>query len=326
MATCLVSVLVSTAALGMLNADRSGAGDRASILSQVTDAVTYLVNNYNKSCNSTDHTGLIYESPDTWDWRNHTYWVYSDNFLASLVLKTYNPGIAANISKNMTRYLELYGIADPGRHVNFYMALTEPYMWGWRTTPDNGTNITPEGEEGYWIRTHVRDGNLYEDAPEYADIMLLKAINESLWGDPVEANHYYNLSEALWDGNGFSDKGNGYTHNYQTYKVALYIYASKLLGRVDSDNYTNATKVLSLMQKHGGTLPETNGGFSTWYSWDNSSPDPVPQGSTNVETTSLAILALDLPTAEIPEFGPNLVPIILMLATVILISRKRKGV
>jgi len=173
--------------------------------------------------------------------------------------------------------------------------------------------------------THVHDQGLFYDAAEYADIMLLKAINESLWGDSVKANAYYDVADALWDGKGFADAGNHPDHDdYQTYKVALYIYASKLLGRVASDNYTQAAYVLPLMQKHGGVVPETDGGFSTWYTWDDSSP--IAQGSTNVETTTLAILALDQPTTVIPEFGPTLVPIILMLATVILISRKRKGV
>ena len=326
-ATCLVSVLAFTAAFGVLCADRSGAGDRASISSQALDAVNYLVQNYN---NDTRQTGLIHESPDTgsppqYNDQNMTYWVYNDNFLASLALKASNPGMAANISRNMTHYLDLKGIADPSKHLSFFMALTEPFMWDWRAS--RPFNLTPDGEAGYKIFTEVHDQGVFSDYKLYADIALLKAINESLWGDPVKANDNYSAAEALWDGHGFSDKGNGYAHdNYQTYKVALYIYESKLLGKVDSVNYTNATKALTLMQIHGGVVPETNGGFSTWYSWPDSSPDPLARGSTNVETTSLAILALDLPTTVIPEFGPNLVPIILMLATVILISRKRQMV
>ena len=310
---------MATAALVVLYADRSGSGNRASMSSQVLDAVNYLVQNYN---NDTRGTGLIHESPDTDPDRDKTYWVYSDNFLAGLVLETYNPGMTANIRENMTGYLELAGITD---YRSNYMALTEPVS-AFRGANLSGTNITPAGEVGYYIMTHVADQGILSPA-EYADIAFLQAINESKWGDPVKANTSFDLGVLLWDGKGFCDKGNGYIHdNYPTYKVALYIYASKLLGRVDSVNYTQALNVLPQMQKHGGVVPETDGGFSTWYSWPDSSPDPIAKGSTNVETTSLAILALDLPSTVIPEFGPNLVPIILMLATVILISRKRKGV
>jgi len=112
--------------------------------SQVLDAVNYLVQNYN---NDTLHTGLIHESPDTdsppeYNPQNKTYWVYSDNFLASLVFDTYNPGMAANIRENMTTYLAGHDMTDPSKHVNFYMALTEPFMWGWRAALNDGTNIT----------------------------------------------------------------------------------------------------------------------------------------------------------------------------------------
>jgi hypothetical protein len=323
-ASCLVSVLAFTATLGMLYSDCPGTGNGASMSSQAMDAVNYLVYNYN---NGTDDTGLIYESSDTNGWMNHTYWVYSDNFLASLVLEAYNPQMAENIRENMTTYLASYDMTDPSKHVNFYMALTEPFMWGWRASPKNGTNITPGGELSYWIRTDVHDQGLFDDAAEYANIMFLQAINESKWGDPVKANASYDLGVLLWDGKGFSDKGSNYTHdNYQTFKVALYIYASKLLGRVDSVNYTQALHVLPLMQKHGGEVPETDGGFSTWYSWPDSSPDPIAEGSTNVETTSLAILALDLPSPEISEFGLALVPVTMMLATVVVICGKRKRI
>ena len=63
-------------------------------------AVDYLVNNYNATM------GLIPEAPN-----GTTYWLYSDNFLASYVLGNYDPNNATltslptNISNTISRYM-----------------------------------------------------------------------------------------------------------------------------------------------------------------------------------------------------------------------------
>ena len=88
----------------------------------------------------------------------------------------------------------------------------------------------------------------------------------------------------MFDGTGMNDsvfQAGNQAGQYQTYKLALYIYASKVLGYP-----VNETTEADMLRMQGAS-----GGFPTGYD-SNFSNDGT---NTNVETTSLAILAL-LPT------------------------------
>lgn len=95
----------------------------------------------------------------------------------------------------------------------------------------------------------------------------------------------------MFDGTGMNDsvfQAGNQAGQYQTYKLALYIYASKVLGYP-----VNETTEADMLKMQGAS-----GGFPTGYD-SNFSNDGT---NTNVETTSLAILAL-LPTP--PTRTPN---------------------
>ena len=86
---------------------------------------------------------------------------------------------------------------------------------------------------------------------------------------------------------------------YQTYKLALYIYASKVLGYPVNQS---AEEDMLRMQN------TTSGGFYTGYDSNFSNNGT----NTNVETTSLAILALLPAPPRIPEF-PTLIAVAIVL-------------
>ena len=94
---------------------------------------------------------------------------------------------------------------------------------------------------------------------------------------------FYDEGVRLFNGTGFVDLP--YTqpgpqhHQYQTYKLALYVYASIAL-----DQPINMT-VLSILL----SMQDSDGGFYTGYNGSYSSEGTL----TNSETTSLAILALE---------------------------------
>lgn len=247
---------------------------------QVLDhAVNYLCENYNESI------GLICESPDAPHLKD-SYWIYSDNYLSSLVLHTYDPSnltltkLAEDIIKNMRDYLSLAGVTDP---INQYMVLTESLSL--HESPSNASaNFDLLEKDGAWIRTTQNNQSNPLSPKDYADIAFLQAIYYQERGREDEAMCAYLDGVRLYDGRGLKDSayyGTGGTYpHYQTYNLALYIYASKLLGQ---DYDLQAFYTLLEMQ-------QPNGGFSTSYHCTSLNAT----GYTNTETTCLAILALSL--------------------------------
>ena len=206
-----------------------------------------------------------------------TYYLYSDNFLASLILWNYAPSnstltsMAQNIAKTMQTYLSGY-VPNP---INQWMVLTHS-VFAFNASADfiltsvNGATIltTQNNQSGYLLPTN------------YADVAFQQAIYYHLLGNNTGATNAYQQGVADWDGKGFVDCANP-AGNYATYKLALYIYCSKLLGQ--SLQYPSALSTLQAMQN------ESSGGFWTTY---NSNLQPI--SGTNTETTATAILALNL--------------------------------
>jgi hypothetical protein len=265
---------------------------------QVLDpAVKYLYKNYDESI------GLNYVSPDTEELKN-TYYIYSDNYLASLVLWNYDQSNltlarrAGNITNQMHHYLN--GTVNP---INQYMALTESVF-----AFSNSKNFDLSAVDGAAIKTTINNQNGSLDPWNYADIAFLQAVYYHELGRENYAMAVYHDGVNLYDGKGFKDlpflKDN--SSNYQTYKLALYIYASKLLGQ---DYFQQAFDTLLAMQQHTST--RTNGGFNTSYN----STSLKATGYTNTETTSLAVLSLILqsPSSNSPmTWGQELTYILLV--------------
>lgn len=267
---------------------------------QVLDpAVNYLYFNYNPD------RGLNYESPDN----QSTYWVYSDNYLVSYILGIYDPdntnwtGRAVNITNKMKDYLDSNSsITD---HINQYMVLTESEPINESVSYFHGS--LPEGTEvkkgdDYVIKTHINNlTDIHPTAENYSDTAFLQAIYYSKlgYGYESEALKAYddgvscsvNLTNGTdFNGLGFKDKAFNDTYRdygreeYQTYKLALYIYASRML-RQDYDQRAFDTLL---------AMRQPDGGFKTGYD----SSLNAQNHSTNMETTSLAVLALNFEEAD----------------------------
>jgi hypothetical protein len=273
----------------LLVATVSTAGDVSALTSadeQVLDAVTYLCNNYNKT------TGLICNSPDDSSPQlKNTYYIYSDNYLAGLVLWNYDPTNSAltRMAENITNAVRDYTVDIAP--INQYMVLTMAYAVN-EYVFNASKDFDLTNDNGAMIKTTQNNQSGSLDQRNYADIAFLKAIYYHELGREDDAMASYNdglnLSVYLAVGMGFKD--DSFEGNYETYKLALYILASTWLGH---DYDPRALETLLEMQKPG------NGGFVSFYDSDLNQV-----GSTNAETTSLAVLSLiPLPLEPIPEFG-----------------------
>jgi len=241
---------------------------------------------------NTTNRWLAHECPE----KPHTYWIHSDNYLASLVLETYDPhntmftGMAENITESMDHELYLNGTNPISPYMVLDMTLNKSDF------PSGGTKDsilrTVDGAS-IMITTYDAPGPLHPI--NYSDIAFLQAILYSKLGDENHAMAAFNDGVYRWDGNGFKDdpftnpNSSSYL-KYQTYKLALYIYACRILDHVESQgsNYTLALNTLLTMQD-----PNGNGGFNTSYNWTSDDARVHGTGGMNTETTCLAILALN---------------------------------
>lgn len=278
---------------------------------QVLDlALSYLCTYYNGS------VGLIRECPDD-PIKNNTYWIYSDNYLASQVLRNCSQSndshkhMADDIATKMVNCLaglepiNQYRVLFPEKNVS---------ESAFNVKDPAGLTLEPIGNAT--IKTHQNDPTGENELDTFADIAFLKAVyydNSTIYDEAVYDEPYY------YDGIGIIDCGNtntsgAFNGHYETYKLALYIYTSKSLGRIPDPQ---AEVTLKLMQQVEG-----EGGFRTSYDSNRTAT-----GLNNTETTCLAILALDYQTEPIPEFGTMPLVMTVFLAMVILTreARRRKS-
>jgi hypothetical protein len=300
----LPAVLLLFAVLGSTLVTTVRAADPEIAPAGVTNsAVNYLLANYNST------VGLIRNSPDSQSLSN-TYYLYSDNYLAALALQEQGSGNSTlvKVSSNITKSIHLYIQGQPNP-VNQYEVLTAPipafngsknfvvYSRGTETVSTTVNNMSSK-----WLNLH-----------DYADIAFLEAIYYYSVGNDSGARSAYQVGAAMYDGIGLKDSVPG---NYQTYKLALYVYASRLLGL---GYYASAFDQLIAMQSDSGV---DRGGFYTCYG-----SDAEAACGTNTETTALALLALYgyTPISPVPEFPFGMALLLGLAIPALLLMRKKSS-
>ena len=294
----LAAVVLLTFLMPM--SQRSKATQDTSIEETLDRALDYLVNNYNATI------GLIPEVPSS-----TTYYLYSDNFLASYILGYYTQNnltltsIATNISSTIWKYIQ--PLPDS---MNQYMVLNSSVA-----AFNGSSNYIIASYENTVINSTINNGTEILHSFDYADIAFLKALYYSRT-DQTQALIEYQIGADMFNGKGINDTAfrNGtQIGEYQTFKLALYIYVSRVLQQ----QYAQDIRTILL------NMQANSGGFYTGYDENFSSNGT----NTNVETTCLAILALKEPLIPlIPEFQYQILVSVLVISTalVVFLQKARK--
>jgi len=199
---------------------------------------------------------------------SHTYWLFHDNYLAAHALDDTRP----DLSQRIRAALFQFGVTNSGKIEIVFDEAPHPL-------PFRAYRLTDVAAvDGKIIRTEVVTTNIMEGWEEYADLLLLASLAHAR-RSPAEARRDFDRATAKWDGHGFQDPAARKHEVYSTYKLALYLIAADRLGLQPP----LASKVLAQLR----ALQAADGGWRTDYS------TTVPKGLTNVETTCLALRALD---------------------------------
>jgi len=184
--------------------------------------------------------------------------------------------IQKNLMKNFGRYLKS----------NRWEVLTGVSI---DDVPRNGIMVIIAKKNSITVAAELRNGTVMRDWEEYADWLLIESINSAIKGNRARAQILFNRAMEMWDGQGFRDKSFRSTKLYDTYKLALAIYAYRLLGK--PAKYSNETD--TMMRILARAQDPTSGGVFTNYETINGNTIFSENISDrNTETTSIVILAL----------------------------------
>lgn len=243
---------------------------------EIQSACNYVASNYNATVGLIGATSSI-----------GPYFLYSDNYLATLVLPKdcNNPSLANDITVRM-----VLSQTSASKIPNQYMVLTCLLNY-----PPFQGSMNYSLSDNIWTTVNNQTGAPLNDS--YADIAFLQAY--------YDAECIHNVPAALVafekgaheiNGIGFNDtpfRVGGSAGIYQTYKLALYVYTAGLL-----DQTVPLSALVNMMR-----MQASSGGFYTGYV-ANLSTDGT---STNTETTCLTIMALEVafPTTTTTQSVPT---------------------
>jgi len=198
-----------------------------------------------------------------------TYWLLSDNLLASKVFQYFRlHDVSDTISRELTRR---NWIRNNFHEILFGLNIDFP--------PRVERVIEVEAGPNYRILTEYHDGAVFSDYDQYADLSIYGVLHH-LRNDAKDlALEIYNNVLSMWDGLGLRDKVAKEKNIYSTYKLALLLYASSLLEKNFEFRSDLENRIWNKQQRD-------DGGIITDYDING-----FPTGDANTETTSLSILA-----------------------------------
>ncbi len=196
---------------------------------------------------------------------HHVIWLYHDNYLAAKVLAPTHPAEAAKITTAIRRY----GVERSGKI---------EMLFGEGALPLRRYELRDVAKTvKFTIRSEFTTDELNAHFDGYADLLCFAAIAEP---DAAKARAHFAAALAMWDGTGFNDEATRHSKLYATYKLALALRSAR--------RFEMQSPALTAMRGRLLKMQVDSGGWITDYK-----PDGTPVGMANVETTSLAILALD---------------------------------
>lgn len=217
--------------------------------------------------------GLMLEAPHV---KPNWFWLWIDNWLAYHAIQKHGAITDEEFLKKLKAGLDKHKFKVDHYRVEVLWGKIVSDMW---LKPLKIT-LKEYGERK--VRTEYCYGEPIEGWNQYADLCFLASINYANMGNWLMSHWYFWKGRWMWDGKGFNDKITKEVGYYATYKLALYLLASKrvrTIFKIDSE----AKEIIGKMQG-------TSGGIYTDYTKEFKIPHP--EVDTNTETTAFCLLAL----------------------------------
>jgi len=243
------------------------------LVDRIHDAIEFLKGMYNST------VGLCAEAPRV---APNTYWLVSDNLWASKALEKYYSELSNTIKLKLIELAEAYNLPvnSQGLPISYKH---EAVIGNVIPLPFNKTVPYTLHSNNYTLKTEIANGTaVIKDWQEYADLLLFAALSKHWEGKDNEAIALFNMAKVMWDGTGINDYATKANGKYATYKLALLLYASKVLKQ-KLPFEEELIAIIFRMQDQ-----ETGGIITDYYP----NGEPVEYADANTETTSITIIAL----------------------------------
>jgi hypothetical protein len=207
--------------------------------------------------------GMLPEFPGS-----KVYWLSHDNYLAIKMLEKSHPDVARTIQQAIERE----GFSQSDGKTELLCGESRAVL------PFRHYDLNElRREGGKIIRNELPTDRLMSGWETYADLLFIAAVAEP---DAAKANGYFEAGMKMWDGKGFVDAAYEKHQIYATYKLALAAIASRRVKPPQQVPAELGKRLLDVQGESGG-----------WHTDYNAAGKKI--GFTNVETTSLAILAVE---------------------------------
>jgi len=215
---------------------------------------------------------------------SNTLWLTHDNYLASMVLASWNRTIADNMTATIKRLTAEYNLPHDanGLPIDTRMEILNGYQV-------ESLNYTVLHTVNASYFRYVLGNENVTDMPipsdtwrNYTDLILYQTIIAWRKGDNQTAFNLFNNVTAMWDGIGFKDQAAKSLGYYSTFKLGFFLYVHRLLGSPKVEIYQDVINAIWRSQ-------DVSGGFFTDYYRPGFYPNGV---KANCETTAFILLAL----------------------------------
>jgi len=219
---------------------------------------------------------LCRESPNV---APNTYWLCSDNLLAYKALEKWDPAISTAIKNKLKEHATTYNLPKDANGLPISYK-HEAVIGDIIPLPFNSTYIYTLYSNGHQLKTEIANSSARaKNWENYTDLLLYASLSKNNQGNESGAIHYFDKAKALWNGLGLNDTSFQTSGKYETYKLALLLYVSKVLSKPLSFERQLSDKIWACQV-------ENTGGVRTDYF-----PNGTALGDTNTETNSLILLA-----------------------------------
>ena len=259
----------------------------------VERAAEFLLNQFNESL------GLCREAPNV---APNTYWLVSDNLWAWKALQMVNESglpdanragvVAKEIKSSLTKLAAKYGLPTDSNGLPISHA-HEAVIGDVALPPYNTTTNCTLYRNDSVLNTTMYNGTVMSDWANFSDLLLHAALSYHWLGNDAEALDNYSNVTKMWNATSIALQDQAFNKTYKTYdtfKLALLLYTSRVLGQSLSFESQLVDRIYSQQRvSDGGTL-------TNYYA------NGTSVGDANTETTSIVIIALLTPLAKIGAY------------------------
>ncbi|MDH7563456.1 MAG: hypothetical protein QHH24_01030 [Candidatus Bathyarchaeota archaeon] len=196
-------------------------------------------------------------------------------------MEQWNRTIADNITSTVKHLAGEYDLACNSENVPIDTRAEILLGYNAHALNETSMRLVDPSYHGYALCNEEAANKAFEDWMNYTDLVIYQALIEWRKQNYTYADQLYDMAKKFWDGKGFNDKAARLHGYYDVYKLGLFCYLNRMMGK----GYFEFEEALV---ERAWSCQTSKGGFLTEYYGNGS----IPNGTkANCETTAIMLVA-----------------------------------